>query len=196
MGKVKRFSLALVAAALALATPSLARAQTRLFTGTANGSAVVNTTTPTDLLPATHLGGGLVGANSYTAGTIVWYHLEGIYSTAVLAPNLTIAVKWGSTTMASATLSSLLGGASNQPFSVDLYLTVFDTGATGHVMPSGAALFGSGGSVTKASFNTTSAVVWDTTTDAYFTVPATWSAASASSSVQVTQAYAVFLPNY
>lgn len=88
---------------------------------------VANTNSETSILgtaPNTSVGTTTLPANFWVAGKSVTIHLGGVYSTKTITPgNLTIKVKWGSTTLASETLNALLSAASGAGWDGDVLIT-------------------------------------------------------------------------
>src|ERR1700743_3537851 len=88
---------------------------TVLFTQT-NTVTYANSTALTNLL-GTGLGSTTIPANTLNPGSQIRVKGRGIFSTALSGPSLVVTLKLGSVTLATATVSSLIGSASNLGFS-------------------------------------------------------------------------------
>lgn len=159
-----------------------------LFTQTANAS-IVNTSTPTTLF-STGVGTKTLPANFLVAGKTIRLRISGVYSTQITPGNVTIAVKVGSTTIATATITNILGSASAAAFKSEIDITCRTTGSTGSVMCNGNIFYlataSALGLASLTNGGTTSTI--NTTTSQVLDIVFTWASASTSSIISCTNA--------
>lgn len=158
---------------------------TGIFTQTADAT-VANTTTETSII-GTGVGTKTLPANFFIAGKTVRIRGGGKFSTkAAPTGNVTVKVKYGSTVIASYTLSTQVpDGASGQPFDYELIITCRTTGATGTVMMTGflthfAKSIGTNGRDWANLNNGGATTTIDTTASSALDVTWTWATADAS----------------
>lgn len=150
------------------------------FTQTANAT-VANTTTETSVI-GTGVGTKTIPANFFVAGKTVELMGSGIFSTALVPGNVTLRFKLGSTTIASATITTMPSSASNVEFNYCLMITCRTTGATGTVMAGGGLFyFTKAGTEEFAPLNNAGATTTIDTT-ATQAIDLTWQWATASAS--------------
>ena len=169
---------------------------------TSNGTAVANTTTETILMPNV-----TIPANYMQDGRVLRFRIFGAYGTTA-TPTLTFSVRWGGVggtvlaKSAAITTTSGTGGGSSMtaPFALEGYIQTRANGSSGSLFTTGiASLFTSAaptaGTVTNYGLDavlasgstggtTPVAVTADLTADTALSVTVTWSAASASNSIQ------------
>lgn len=151
-----------------------------IFTQTADQT-VTNTTTETTIL-GSGVGTKTLPANFFVAGKTIRLRIGGIYSTpAVATPSIIIKVKYGSTTIATVTTSSLLSGASNLEFDGEVLITCRTTGSSGTVMVHGDIEYATGvaGTISVDPLNNAGATTTiNTTTSNAIDVTAQWDSAT------------------
>ncbi len=163
-------------------TPVGARRAVNLADGVITSTtSVANTTTETtaytDTLPASEL----------TVGRVLRVTLLGRYSTANGTDTFTLRLKLGSTTLIS--IVSSASSVTNVPLKAVLTATVRSTGSSGTVFAFGEAMFNH----TDKSVTNTATTTVNTTTAENITATVQWTAANASDSVSIDQAFAEFL---
>lgn len=146
-----------------------------------SGDTVANTTTATTLTS-----GYIIPASSLTIGTVIRVKLYGLYSTAVTAPNLTIALQVaGTTVLTTGILSSLVGSDTNVGWTADADLIVTAIGGFTVAECQGMALLDT--SLTTGlmvSLTNTAPVTLPASSAAMkITVQVTWGTASVSNSL-------------
>lgn len=187
----KMLARLLVAASLsaALLAPQPALAQNYQYV-TLGPSAIVaqNTTAAVNLIdPSAYSGATALYYNPLVYGHTLLWHADLIMSTALIAPTLTVRLKLGSTTLATLTFSSLVGGSTDAPISIDVYTTCASWGASGTWMVGGGATYATGLQTRNfVGVNSMTPVTYDFTQvpGGDFHVDAQWSAASTSNKVQ------------
>lgn len=157
------------------------------------GPAVTNTTTATSLLGtgATQDARFNMPSNFLVQGSKLRLRAAGVMSTAASAPGtLTLSVQLGSVVVyAGAASPTLATSASNLPFTVEIDLTCRSTGGG-----TNGSIEGSGTLITAALSATTPIQLlgssagsgFDTTASGFVDLFATWSVASASNSINLT----------
>lgn len=149
---------------------------------------VANTTAETSIATGTLVGTNSIGAGTAYAGETISVYASGFFSTTG-TPNLTFALKLGSTTVLTST-NATASSVSNAPFTMQATCTVRTTGATGTIICAWTYR-GQGSSVT----NSTQTTGYGTSTVLDFTgalapdVTITWGTASASNTLTATQFY-------
>lgn len=137
---------------------------------------VTNTTTETTLFGtgtgSTTLGSGVL------AGRTIRITLRGVLSTPVTPGALTIRVKVGSTTIATATTSSLAASASNAQFRFETLIQTRTSGVSGTVVSSGTFAYqGASAVIVESLDNAGATVTVDTTVSNALNVTAQWDTA-------------------
>lgn len=158
------------------------------FAATA-GVTVGNTTATTSVIP-TGVGSVTIPANGFKVGKSYLLKGRGVYSASITAPTLAVTVKLGTTTVATGTITALLGSASNSGFSFEMMITCRTVGASGTIMADGSFAFQSTAAQGVGALylnNSTSTVTIDTTTSQLLDVQIAWSAASASNTLTVNE---------
>lgn len=145
------------------------------------GDTVANTTTPTTLTS-----GYIIPAGTLTVGTVIRVKLYGLYSTAVSAPNLTIALQVaGTTVLTTGVISALVGSDTNVGWTADANLIVTAIGGSTLAECQGMALLNT--SLTSGlmvGLTNTAPITLPTTSAAMkITVLVTWGTASASNTL-------------
>lgn len=160
------------------------------FTGTADAT-VTNTTTETTILP-TGVGSKTLAANFFLVGKTVSITGGGVYSTTTVPGNLVINVKYGSTVVATGTITNLLNSASNRAFQFDVTVVCRTTGSSGTVICDGNLDYETSASLVArtalALNNSGSTTTINTTTSNAIDITATWATASTSNIFKVTNA--------
>lgn len=157
------------------------------FIATANKT-VANTTTETSLI-GTGLGSMTLAAAAISVGTRIRTTLRGTLGTAVVAPNLTIKVKAGSTVIASLVFTALVGSLSAKGFAIFLDIVVRTTGVSGTITANGEVAIGNSASALLSEYFIDQSATIDTTSALTFDVTATWSTASASNTITSNQSF-------
>lgn len=147
------------------------------------GNTVANTTTETALASTYTL-----PANGVSVGDMLRVTLTGTYSTALVAPNLTGKLKFGSTTVLNTGALTAIAGVSNAGFTVQMWLIVTAVGSGGAVEAQGYAEFATA-ATTGLSVNiaNTAPVSVALNANQAITTTVQWSAASASNSITLRQ---------
>lgn len=129
-----------------------------------------------------------VSANSLAAGDVIRIKLWGVYGTSVVAPNITMKVKIGSTTVLNTGAITAVAGVTNGGWFGDIDLSFFTVGASGTCDAQAYGEFATA-ATTGLSVNVPNAgtQVIDTTTSQAITITITWSAASASNTITLRQ---------
>jgi hypothetical protein len=151
-----------------------------IFTQTADKT-VTNTVTETSII-GTGVGTLTLPANFFVAGKTIRLRVGGVYSTPALGGAVTVRVKYGATTLASVTTTSLLGGAASLEFDGEVLITCRTTGATGTVMTHGDIEYATGvsGTIAVNPLNNGGATTTiNTTTSNLLDVTAQWDLATA-----------------
>lgn len=163
-------------------------ASTTLFAQTATAT-VANTTTPTTLF-STGIGTLTLPANFWIAGKTISINMGGVFSTFTVPGNVTIAVKLGSVTIATGTITNILASATNNAFMGFLDITCRTTGATGTVMCNGNVNYDTGTLARGflALNNSGATATIDTTASQAIDVQITWATANAANTISATTA--------
>lgn len=160
--------------------------RTLLFAQTAT-STVANTTTETSLF-STGVGSATIAAALLIPGKTISVIGGGIFSTTITPGNLTIKVKMGGVTIATGTITNLVGSQTNDPFEIGCQIVCYTNGATGTVMVNGNMNYQSG--TLQRGFvalnNTGATTTINTTTSNLIDISATWATANASNSISMT----------
>lgn len=150
-----------------------------LFTQTADKT-VTNTVTETSII-GTGVGSLATAmtlpANFFVAGKAIRVRIGGIYSTPIGVASLIIKVKYGATTIATITTTSLLSAASNLEFDGEVLITCRTTGATGTVVVHGDIEYSTGitGTIAVDPLNNAGAATTiDTTASSLIDVTVQW----------------------
>lgn len=153
-----------------------------IYSATASGTALTNTTTPASIV-GTGVGTRTVLANTLTAGKTITIHGWLQFSTGVSGNNITILPT--NTSFGIGTTFSLPGSNTNTWAEINVTHTIVSTGASGVMFLAGTLVI-NGLTVTIAEgFPQT----FNTTINQTFDIVAFWGTASASNSIQM-------LPNY
>jgi hypothetical protein len=114
----------------------------------------------------------------------------GVYSTLITPGNLTVRVKYGSTTIASAVVGALLGSAASSGFDFEFLITCRSVGASGTVAGSGLINYAAAGNNRLADYiNTgTGTTTINTTTSNVIDVTVQWATQSTSNILTTTVA--------
>ena len=137
---------------------------------------VTNTTTETTLFGTGT--GSTTLASGVLAGRTIRITLRGVMSTPVTPGTLTIRVKVGSTTIATATASSLVGSSSNSQFRFETLIQNRTTGVSGTVVSSGTFSYqGASAVVVETLDNAGATATVDTTASNAINVTAQWDTA-------------------
>lgn len=144
------------------------------------GNTVANTVTATSFASTYN-----IAANTLSVGAAIRVTLRGVYSTAVAAPTISVALKLGSTTvLATGSVSPLAASASNDGWSYEALLIVQTTGATGTVEAQGTSIWQTAASTSAVQpLENTAPITIDTTVTQAVTVVVTWGTASASNTI-------------
>ena len=152
---------------------------------------IANTTTETSMFSPSmnSMEGGLtILPNSLYIGRTYQVTIRGLYSTfAVLPGNLTVRIKVGGTTVATAVATStLLGSVTQHGFLVTFTMTARALGATGTLTTAGdLALTAATGLRQFYEVNTTGGATIDTTQARTIDVTAQWAVANAGNTITV-----------
>lgn len=152
-------------------------------TSVPGGNTVVNTTTET-----TFASSYVIPASSLAAGDVLYADIYGFYSTALVAPNITIKIKLNATTYLSSGALTCVAGVANAGFHARFSLSFFTIGSSGTVQADAIGWFATAATTTLSSAvpNTTTQAVNTTVNDTIY-VTVTWSAASGSNSITLSQ---------
>lgn len=145
------------------------------------GDTVANTTTATTLAS-----GYIIPAASLTVGTVIRVKLFGVYSTAVAAPNLTLALQLaGNTVLTTGVISSLVGSDTNVGWTAEANLIITAVGATTTAECQGLAILDTSltSGLLVALTNTAPVTLPATATAMKITTQVTWGTASASNTL-------------
>lgn len=118
-----------------------------LFMQTADQT-ITGTTTETTIF-GTGIGSKTMAANTLTIGKVINIIVSGVFTTPVAAGNLTIRVKFGSTTIATGTISTLINSATNAGIQFNVTITTRTTGASGTVVVDGSVGYDTTGVLTR-----------------------------------------------
>lgn len=160
---------------------------TCIFTATADKT-VNNTTAETSII-GTGIGTITLPANFFVPGKTIRISGGGAYSTTTVAGNLAIKVKYGTTTLATGTISNLIGSATNLAFQFSNTITCRTVGATGTIITDGSGSYDSAGTLARSFIplnNAGAAVTIDTTAITILDVTATFATLSASNTLKIT----------
>lgn len=129
-----------------------------------------------------------IPANSVAVGDVLRVTATGVYSTALVAPNLTGKLKLGSTTVLNTGALTAVAGVANAGWTFQGWIVITGIGAGGALEAQGYAEFATA-ATTALSVNVTNtaAISLDTTASQALTVTVQWSAASASNSITMRQ---------
>lgn len=148
------------------------------------GNTVANTAADTNFTSKYTL-----AANALSVGQVIRFTASGTYGTALLvAPTITLSVKFGSTVVASGSQTLILNLA-NKGWSLDAQFIVFATGSSGTIEGQGDFSFDT--AVTK-TVNTSSITV-NTTVSNDLQISANWSAANSNNTITLRQLIIEFL---
>ena len=137
---------------------------------------VTNTTTETTLFGTGT--GSTTLASGVLAGRTIRITIRGVLSTPSTPGNLTIRVKVGSTTIATATASSLVGSASNSQFRFETLIQNRTTGVSGTVVSSGTFSYqGASAVIVETLDNAGATATVNTTVSNALNVTAQWDTA-------------------
>lgn len=142
-----------------------------------------NTTTPIGVYTPSNTGIGTssLPANFFAVGKTLRLTGGGFYSTQASPGNMTVLVKVGSTTVATATISTLPSAVTNLTFSFDVLITCRTTGASGTFVASGYFAYGATASTRNfADLTPISPVTVDTTSAQIVDLSMAWATASVS----------------
>lgn len=151
------------------------------------GNTIANTTADTAFASSY-----TIPANSLAVGNVIKVKLFGVYSTALVAPTLTLKFKVGATTvLASSAINTLVGSSTNLGWTAEATFIVTALGASGTFECQGLSEF-STNSIAAAGLLenlTNTAVIGSIATTGMLTVAAsgTWGTASASNSITLRQ---------
>lgn len=150
-----------------------------IFTQT-NTVTYANSTAETSLI-GTGIGAVTLPANFWQPGRQIRVKGRGFYSSATLAPSIVLKSKFGSSVLATATVSNLLNSASNAGFSFEELITCRSVGSSGTLQVDGVLSFSTGTGLLGAAYlvNTSPATI-DTTSSQAVITTGTWGTASAS----------------
>jgi len=156
-----------------------------LFTQTADKT-VSNTTTQTSIL-GTGVGITTLPSGFLIAGRTIRLKVSGLYSTVAIPGNVIVRLKLGSTTIASATTSGFVTGASSDYFDFETTITCRTTGGSGTVMSNGIVSYaGASGPVFDAVNNGGSTATVATNTSQALGVTVEWDTADAGKIIKTT----------
>ena len=156
---------------------------TKIFAQTtiAGGDTIANSTSETAFTASNTL-----SANSVSVGDVFTCNLSGVFSTAVVAPSLTIKIKLGSTTMLSTGSFTTIAGISNLGWYTEAKFTVQSIGSSGSIEAQGSSAFSTAAAAAMTiNMSNTSALTIDTTASQAITATIQWSSASASNTITV-----------
>lgn len=164
---------------------SFENASTGLFSQTADGTAVTNTTTPTNIL-GSGVGSLTVPANAFQVGDSFHCNIKGQIS-ALNNETLVIELKSGSVILATSGLLTL-PSMTSQPFELEADFTIRAIGGTTTASIFTCAEFNyiqnSGTSFQGKMFQSLNNTTFDTTISNTLEVDVTWGTANASNSIQ------------
>lgn len=158
---------------------------TNMFTQTANGTDVTNTTTETNIL-GTGVGTLTIPAGFLIVGRTIRITTQGFFATGT-SQTITVNTKFGSVEVCSSGLRSMVDTLTTH-FKINVVITCRTVGATGTVFATGTFETGEGGNVRISPlFNNSAApttATVDTTASNAITINADWDAADASNHIQ------------
>ncbi|MBP9190659.1 MAG: hypothetical protein KBF51_14075 [Chitinophagales bacterium] len=158
-----------------------------IFTATGDGI-VSNTTTPTTLIGA-GVGSLTINANTLVAGKSYIIKMYGYMNTLASPGNLTVETKLNSIVVATTTAVAAPTSLTNRRVEIETIITCRTTGVTGTVMAQGSFQFNNNttAGLTREMLNM-STVTINTTTNQAIDVTMTWSTASTSNNITITNA--------
>jgi hypothetical protein len=144
------------------------------------GNTVANTVTATAFASSYTIAAGYL-----PVGAVIRVVMKGVYSTAALAPTISIALKFGTAVLlTTGAVSPLATSATNDGWSYEALLVVQSTGASGAIESQGTAVFQT--ATTSAAvlpLENTAPITVDTTIAEAITAVVTWGTASASNTI-------------
>lgn len=155
-----------------------------IFSATASGSAVTNTTTPT-VLSGTGVGSRTIAANSLSVGKQIVLHGWVLYSTGLTSTTIDVIAYEGSSGLGTA--FALPTSQTNAPAEFTITYTVLTTGSGGTVALAGN-IFLSGAATQIA---TSASTAFDTTISHTMDVQVIWTTASTSNSINMLPIFTV-----
>lgn len=155
------------------------------------GNTIANTTTATAFSSSY-----TISANSLAVGSVIRVVLRGVYSSALTAPTISIALKLGSTTvLTTGVISPLIGSATNDGWSYEALLVIQAVGVSGSVEAQGTSMFQTAANdAAVVPMENTAAITVDTTVAETITATVTWGTASTSNTVTLRE-MAVWIQN-
>lgn len=162
-------------------TPSPGGPAQQLYESTAESAAISNVNTITPFVPSPAYAG--LPANSLQVGDVI--HIRGAFTcpSTNSTDTLTLTLKIGSTVVIA---TAAVDVANNDIGLIDAYVTIRTIGASGTFVANGIWNLGTPGTATDRAFDLTSTAI-DTTAVQTITMNATWSVASTSDQVTMTQ---------
>jgi len=160
-------------------------------TSVPGGNTVANTAVATAFAST-----GTIAANSAAVGNVYRVTLYGTYSTAVLAPTLTLTINVGGTIVTTTASITTIGGLTNDGWRAEAILIVDTAGAAGVVEAQGYTMFGTAATtaLTVLNPNTTTISGIDFTASNTVSAVVTWGTASASNTITLRQLILEKLP--
>jgi hypothetical protein len=157
-----------------------------LFSQTASGAAVSNTTTPTSIV-GSGVGNLSVPANGFQVGDSFNAVMGGIISTGN-GQTVQIQIRSGAVILADTGAVSLPNGLTNRTWDIDVDFTIRALGAAGvaSIVSSGFFIYANAGAIQGADFTSINNTTFDTTTSNTLDIIVTWGAANASNSITAT----------
>lgn len=154
---------------------------------------ITNTTTPTSGVPS-GVGTMTLPANFWAIGKSLRLTGRGVFSTAVAAPgSFTCAIKHGSVTLATSTVSAIVANLSTQGFTFETLLHCTATGTSGNIYAAGSFSYSTGLNLSRNFVdldNNGAGVTINTTTAQLLDVVCTWGTASTSNILLTTNVIA------
>ena len=128
-------------------------------------------------------------ANTLRAGDVIHCKMNGLYSTALVAPTLTAKIKIGSVLLiTTGALASFIANTTNQAYSADVWITVDSIGAGGTVEAHAQLTFSTSTVATfMSNIANTATIAVNTTISNALSTTITWSVANASNTITLRQ---------
>jgi hypothetical protein len=154
-----------------------------LYSQTADGATVANTTTPTSII-GTGVGTLTVPANGFTVGDSFRVSVGGTLSTGN-GQTLTIDVQAGAVVLATTGAVSLANGMTSRVWNLDIDFTVRAIGAAGvaSILSNGFFVYNNTSNLQGGDFLTANTTTFDTTVSNVLDIVLTWGAANASNTI-------------
>lgn len=144
---------------------------------------VANTTSETTFVPSHTVSGGTIGA-----GDVFQVRACGAYGTAAVPGNLTLRLKFGSTTLCEVGPIPVAASLSGMGWTLEAFITVTATGGFGQVQPDAALQLGTAINGAQVCLSPVPAgIVLDTSVALAITLTAEWDTADASNTISLRQ---------